>query len=56
MRKEILDKYPKIADPLNQLAAKLNDDNMAHLNASVDVDNKTVEDAAHDFLKQNGLI
>jgi osmoprotectant transport system substrate-binding protein len=56
VRKEILDKYPKIAEPLNQLSAKLNDDNMAHLNASVDVDKKTVEDAAHDFLKANGLI
>ena len=56
VRKEILDKYPKIAEPLNQLSAKLNDENMAHLNASVDVDKKTVEDAAHDFLKANGLI
>jgi osmoprotectant transport system substrate-binding protein len=56
VRKEILDKYPKIAEPLNALSAKLNDDNMARLNASVDVDKKTVEDAAHDFLKANGLI
>jgi len=56
VRKEILDKYPKIAEPLNQLSAKLNDENMAHLNASVDVDKKTVEDAAHDFLKANGLV
>jgi osmoprotectant transport system substrate-binding protein len=56
VRKEILDKYPRIAEPLNALSAKLNDDNMARLNASVDVDKKTVEDAAHDFLKANGLI
>jgi osmoprotectant transport system substrate-binding protein len=56
VRKEILDKYPKVAEPLNALSAKLNDDNMARLNASVDVDKKTVEDAAHDFLKANGLI
>jgi len=56
MRKETLDKNPKIADALNALSAKLNDDNMARLNASVDVDKKTVEDAAHDFLKSNGLI
>jgi osmoprotectant transport system substrate-binding protein len=56
VRKEILDKYPKIADPLNALAAKLNDDTMAKLNASVDVDKKSVEDVADGFLKANGLI
>ena len=56
VRKEILDKYPKIADALNALSAKLNDETMAKLNASVDVDKKTVEDVAHDFLKSNGLV
>jgi osmoprotectant transport system substrate-binding protein len=56
VRKEILDKYPKIAEPLNALAAKLNDDTMAKLNASVDVDKKSVEDVADGFLKANGLI
>jgi osmoprotectant transport system substrate-binding protein len=56
VRKEILDKYPKIADPLNALAAKLNDETMAKLNASVDVDKKTVEEVADGFLKSNGLI
>jgi osmoprotectant transport system substrate-binding protein len=56
VRKEILDKNPKIADALNALAAKLNDDNMAKLNASVDVDKKTVEEVAEGFLKSNGLI
>jgi osmoprotectant transport system substrate-binding protein len=56
VRKEILDKYPKIADPLNALAAKLNDETMARLNASVDVDKKTVEEVASGFLKSSGLI
>lgn len=56
VRKEILDKYPKIAEPLNALAAKLNDETMAKLNASVDVDKKTVEEVASGFLKSNGLI
>src|SRR5450432_17830 len=56
VRKEILDKNPKIADALNALSAKLNDDNMAKLNASVDVDKKTVEEVAEGFLKSNGLI
>jgi osmoprotectant transport system substrate-binding protein len=56
VRKEILDKNPKIADALNALSAKLNDENMAKLNASVDVDKKTVEEVAEGFLKASGLI
>jgi len=56
VRKEILDKYPKIAEPLNALSAKLNDENMAKLNASVDVEKKSVEEVAEGFLKANGLI
>src|SRR5438876_3836990 len=56
VRKEILDKNPKIADALNALAAKLNDENMSKLNASVDVDKKTVEEVAEGFLMANGLI
>ncbi|TMH04906.1 MAG: glycine betaine ABC transporter substrate-binding protein [Betaproteobacteria bacterium] len=56
VRKEVLDKNPKLADALNALSAKLNNDNMSRLNASVDVDKKTVEDAASGFLKEQGLI
>jgi osmoprotectant transport system substrate-binding protein len=56
VRKEILDKNPKIADALNALSAKLDNDTMAKLNASVDVDKKTPEEVAEQFLKANGLI
>ena len=49
VRKEILDKNPKIADALNSVAAKLNDETMAKLNASVDVDKKTPEEVAEGF-------
>jgi osmoprotectant transport system substrate-binding protein len=56
VRKEVLDKNPKLAEPLNALSAKLNDENMARLNASVDVDKKSVEEVAEGFLKANGLI
>jgi len=56
VRKEILDKNPKLAEALNSVAAKLNDDNMAKMNASVDVDKKTPEEVAEAFLKANGLI
>jgi osmoprotectant transport system substrate-binding protein len=56
VRKEVLDKYPKIADALNAVSAKLNDETMGKLNASVDVDKKTPEEVAEGFLKANALI
>jgi osmoprotectant transport system substrate-binding protein len=56
VRKEILDKNPKIADALNALSAKLDNETMGRLNASVDVDKKTPEEVAEQFLKANGLI
>jgi osmoprotectant transport system substrate-binding protein len=56
VRKEIADKNPKLVEALNALSAKLDNDTMAKLNASVDVDKKTPEEVAETFLKQNGLI
>ena len=41
--------------PPDALSAKLHDATMARLNASVDVDKKTVEDVAKTFLKEQGL-
>lgn len=56
IRKAVLDANPQLAEILNGLSAKLDDQVMAKLNASIDVDKKTVEQAATDFLKQQGLI
>ncbi|HLI14313.1 MAG TPA: glycine betaine ABC transporter substrate-binding protein [Alphaproteobacteria bacterium] len=56
VRKAILDKHPEIAKLLNALSAKLDDHTMAKLNASVDVDKKSVENVAQDFLKSQKLI
>ena len=56
VRKETLDKNPKLADILNGLSAKLDDASMAKLNASVDVDKKTVEEVSTSFLKSQNLI
>lgn len=56
IRKSVLDANPKLADILNGLSAKLDDATMAKLNASIDVDKKTVEEVATGFLKQQGLI
>jgi osmoprotectant transport system substrate-binding protein len=56
VRKETLDKHPKLAEHLNALSAKLDDATMAKLNASVDVDKKTIEEAAASFLKAQGMV
>ena len=56
VRKEVLDKNPKLAEALNALSAKLDDATMAKLNASVDVDKKSVEEVAGGFLKAQGLV
>lgn len=56
VRKDTLKAHPKLAALLNSLSAKLDNKVMAHLNASVDVDKKSVRDVAHGFLKQAGLI
>ena len=56
VRKQVLDANPKLAEYLNALSAKLDDATMARLNASVDVDKKTVEEVAQTFLKQQGLV
>jgi len=56
IRKQTLEKNPKLADLLNGLSAKLDDATMARLNATVDVEKKTIEDVASGFLKSQGLI
>lgn len=54
--KKFLDANPRVADILNGLSAKLDDATMARLNATVDVEKKTVEEVSQTFLKQQGLI
>lgn len=54
--KKAMDANPKIAPLLNALSAKLDDATMARLNASVDVDKKTIEEVSAKFLKDTGLL
>ena len=54
--KKAMDANPKIAPLLNALSAKLDDATMARLNASVDVDKKTIEEVSTKFLKDSGLL
>jgi osmoprotectant transport system substrate-binding protein len=56
IRKDTLDKYPQLAQLMNALSAKLDDSTMRKLNASIDVDKRSIEQVAHDFLAQQGLL
>lgn len=56
IRKETLDKNPKLGTLLNDLSAKLDDATMAKLNATVDVQKTSIEDVATAFLKAQGLV
>lgn len=56
IRDEVLEANPDIGEVLNEVSAKLNDEVMANLNASVDVEKISIENAATQFLEDNGLI
>ena len=56
IRTEVLEANPDLAAILNSMSAKLDDQIMQNLNAQVDVEKKTIEQVATDFLKEQGLI
>ncbi|WP_288988347.1 glycine betaine ABC transporter substrate-binding protein [uncultured Cobetia sp.] len=56
VRDESLKANPELESQMNALSAELNDDTMASLNAQVDVEKKTIEQVAEDFLKEHGLM
>lgn len=53
---ETLEKYPEIADVVEELAPHLTMEKMAELNAKVDIDNTQESQVARDFLIEAGLI
>ncbi len=56
VRADVLKKHPEIGEALNLLAGKLNDQEMAKLNAQVDLDKKDPKDVARAWLKAQGII
>ncbi len=56
VRTDTLEANPALAEPLEALAAKLDDATMQRLNAEVDVEKRNIDEVAKDFLSQNGLI
>ena len=56
VRKETLDANPDLAEHLNKLSGLFDDATMSALNAEVDVDKKSVNEVAKNFLKAQGLL
>lgn len=56
IRTETLQKYPELKDILNKLSNQISNEEMAHLNAQVDLEKKTPKDVAHKWLKEHELI
>ena len=55
VRKEVLDKHPDLKDTLETVSTKLDDATMQHLNSQVDVEKKTIEVVAGEYLKSIGM-
>ena len=53
---EFLDANPDVADILNELSGTLTTEDLASLNAQVDVDRKLPKDVARDYLTEEGLL
>lgn len=56
VRQDTLEANPDLTEQLNELGARLDDAVMQDLNRRVDVDRKTVEEVAREFLQEEGLI
>jgi osmoprotectant transport system permease protein len=56
VREETLEKYPELEGVLNELGGKISAEEMAEMNAKVDLDKEDPRKVAKDFLKRKGLI
>lgn len=56
VRKEVLDANPGLAEALNALSAKLNNEVITTLNAKVDIDHLSPQRVASDFLRDNDML
>ncbi|ELY12358.1 OpuCC, partial [Salmonella enterica subsp. enterica serovar Enteritidis str. 436] len=55
-RKEVLEANPGLDDALNTLSGLLNNDVISTLNAQVDIEHRTPQQVAHQFLQDKGLL
>jgi osmoprotectant transport system substrate-binding protein len=56
IRTKVMDENPKIAELLNALSSRLDDDSIAALNSRVDVGRESIESVSKEFLQKNQLL
>ncbi|WP_281288079.1 glycine betaine ABC transporter substrate-binding protein [Bacillus rubiinfantis] len=56
VREDTLKKFPKLKGIINELGGNISQEDMAEMNAKVDIDKQDPQDVARDFLKKKGLI
>ncbi|HEM6576452.1 ABC transporter permease/substrate-binding protein [Streptococcus suis] len=56
LSKETLEKYPELEQVLGVLAGKISTEEMTQMNYAVDVDGKSAEQVAREYLEQEGLL
>lgn len=56
LRGEVLEEYPELADPINELSAALTDEEMQNMNYLVDEEGQEPAQVAADFLSSHGLL
>ncbi|WP_080844377.1 osmoprotectant update ABC transporter permease/substrate-binding subunit OpuFB [Cytobacillus gottheilii] len=56
LREETAEAYPEVVDALNKLAGKITDNEMREMNYQVNVEGKSPEEVAQDYLKSEGLL
>ncbi len=56
LREETAEAYPEVVDALNKLAGKITDAEMREMNYQVNVEGKSPEEVAEDYLKSEGLL
>lgn len=56
IRQEVLDAHPEVAEVLNRLAGKIDNEIMAQMNYEVDENHRSPRDVAADFLREQALV
>ena len=56
VRRDVLDRHPDIAKIFAPISQKLDNETLRSLNAAVDVEGKSPQDVAQQFLRQNNLL
>ena len=56
VRDDLLEKHPEVEGILEQLTGKISTEQMTELTYQVDVEGRTVDEVARDFLVSQGLL